>query len=461
MIQKYTSEINHLAIIGSGTCNLSCKYCFLCGLKNHKTFDNEIIQAVKDGSYLKTFQHVLNRLQVPYYKIYNFTMWGGECTLHSDLWAKHIHEWLDAFPNVRNVSFVSNGMFKIDDVADWYGAINNWALNNNTYIQIMMQISIDGSDEYNKDRGIKSEVIFNNVTGLENTISQRGYNNIKIAFKYKSTLPIDTYNRICETKDSCESYYEWWHKFIRQTLNSFKGWQTDREVLNTPILTSLYDYTQQQGINLTKSLRTQDSLDWEGLRIKYGFNRTLQNDFSLMQGLITSYPAANKLKSTGFCSQYLHEIMVRPDGIMVGCLVGLYNDKDEYRQYALEHDIEEYENCLRVPNRYFLDFYKDSDESIESFYKMFTHFTESYKTLAAANIALIYELAYCGQVDKSYLHDSAKLIRHACVLTGRTQCCYNSLRKTGSPFVSTLGMARLMCNGAFDYIDYITAGKSI
>ena len=51
MIQKYTSEINHLAIIGSGTCNLSCKYCFLCGLKNHKTFDNEIIQAVKDGSY--------------------------------------------------------------------------------------------------------------------------------------------------------------------------------------------------------------------------------------------------------------------------------------------------------------------------------------------------------------------------------------------------------------------------
>lgn len=125
MIQKYTSEINHLAIIGSGTCNLSCKYCFLCGLKNHKTFDNEIIQAVKDGSYLKTFQHVLNRLQVPYYKIYSFTMWGGECTLHSNLWAEHIHEWLDAFPNVRNVSFVSCG--------SWVGFLEKQKLLHNYY----------------------------------------------------------------------------------------------------------------------------------------------------------------------------------------------------------------------------------------------------------------------------------------------------------------------------------------
>ena len=460
MISDYTQNIYHLSILGSGTCNLSCNYCFLCGLKSQNTFDKELVESLQNGSYLATFKHTLNRLRVNPLKITHCSMWGGECTLHSNIWKDHMQDWLQSFPNLHDIYFVSNGVFNATSVADWYQVINDWAESEDKEVFITMQISLDGNETYNKDRGVSPDLLKSNVIELCNQITNRGLKNIRCAFRYKPTLPIDTYNGICNTLESCEDYYEWWHSFIKDNLNNINGYQISRDIINEPIITSLYDYTQQQGIDFARSLRIQDSIDWEGLAKKYKI--PLQRDnFNIVDGLIKSYKNTTRLTDSGFCSQYTHDILVRPDGIMVGCLVGLYNDRTEYRDYVKNVDMEEYQNCLRVPGDYFLDFYNDTDETIEKFYKMFTHFKESYVTLTTANIALLYELAACHQVDPSYLTDANKLTRHASMLTGKTQCIYNSLRKTGSPFVTTPGQVRLYCNGVFDYLDYIINGKTI
>lgn len=448
------NDIKKLSILGSGTCNLSCEYCFLKGL-NKQHFDKEIVEKLIDGSYLKTIQQVLLKCGANNFQIEELTFWGGECTIHADLWSEYILDWLHAFPNISAICFVSNGLFNPNAMNKLLAKINQFGYESNRFININIQISLDGPEGINSGRPGLGDQLKNNFLELDSLMLKNNYKNLMLHIPFKSTLPVDTFNQIHSSLDSAEEYWEWWHKFLSDCLLNKKSEFIDSHIFTDPIITMLYDYTQQQGIDLTKSLITLDLLNWEGLQKKYKLPFTLSNESSVINGLgAECYPRTNHIKDPGFCGAYMAETMIRPDGVIVGCLVGLYNDKEEYLTYNKEHDYDEYLNCLRVPSKYHFDPLNMDDHEIFKFQKQMADYQQAFNTLISGNLAILIELANCGQVNPEYLVDSDLAFRHSSIITGKTMCFYNSLRKTGSPFVSTLGQVRLLCNGVLQYIDY-------
>ena len=96
---------------------------------------------------------------------------------------------------------------------------------------------------------------------------------------------------------------------------------------------------------------------------------------------------------------------------------------------------------------------KTLEENIKFLERMW--YLDNPETKVLSSAALIYELAKSNQVEPIYLKDNTLRIKHAYLIQNRSGCFFNSLRFSGDPYISSLGLYRLYCNGVLSYYDKI------
>lgn len=442
--------MNSLSILGAATCNLACEYCFLCNLRAIKSVDEQLVEAVKDGSYLRTVLKVIKATGNDPLNISDITFWGGESTLHLDLWTEYFPTWAKAFPNVDLIKFISNGTYNPEYFYRFIKMVNS---SFDHKVIISVQLSIDGDDTLNEStRGIKTSILQNKFARLNELLASERLMNVTMGFTVKATLPIDTYNELHKDVESATKYWNYWND-LQDFFNEHEfSRNTDRNVtIQPPIITMLYEYTQQQGLGLANSLRTLDSVDFYELSRSHKTN-IVPGVTDPMNVFTEMWANSVKYADIGFCGQMLKDCLIRPDGVIAPCLSGLFIDLPEYKEHA-KNDPEELANISRVPSRFMFDPLNMSPDEIKGFQDYLINMKEhSSNMFIAAAVAQMFELAVAGQISPIYLKRDIAL-RHAYILGIKTGCYFNSLRKTGSPYLPLMGFYRLYCNGAVQYFD--------
>lgn len=442
----------NISLIGSGRCNLKCSYCFLCKNKANIELDKLLIEYLQNGKYLSNYLNFFERIssiksdQPPFnytsYDVDKISFWGGEPTLNLSIWTEVLSQWLEYFPNVNDITFVTNGLFQTDELISFIEAYQLFA--KSKCLTLNLQVSLDGPVITEKYRGVSTEKIIQNLKQLIETLSNF---NLKtyINISFKATTGIDELNKIHQTVESATSYYQWWAQQISELIHLNKNKYIN--IVNIPELTYAFisDYTQQQGLDYAHSLKVFRAIDWQQFDI-YDLPFNIYESCDLTH-YVDMYYDRYDYNSTYYCGQYIHDIMMRPDGIVIGCLAGLYNDMPSYEQDLVkENNQEELQVNQSIHPSFYLDINKMSDQQILDFYTRMNNLQQCQKTVVAYGSALINELAKIRQVDRMYL-DHIKAVEAARSLMSRSMCWFNNMRKTGTFYYTLPGLYRLYLNG--------------
>ena len=123
-------------------------------------------------------------------------------------------------------------------------------------------------------------------------------------------------------------------------------------------------------------------------------------------------------------------------------------------------NISEWEASQKINENYFLNPLFHSTEENLKFLDSKWQLAQPYTKISSSS-ALLYELAKARQVESIYLEDASLRARHSYFIQNRSGCFFNSLRFSGDPYVSSLGLYRLYCNGALSYYDKIYHGYEV
>lgn len=444
-------RLEMLSILTGGTCNLQCSYCFLHKERKAKELDDEITLKLKNGEYALNCFKSINSIGADTLKIKELELWGGEPTLHIKEFTDNINYWVQYFPNLEAISISSNGLYNIDYMYNHLLTVFKVWPNFKNYT---LQISIDGPDELSIiTRGITFSKVEENLRKLLDKISQNKLpNNFNLNICFKQTLPIEKMNQIHKTLDSTFNYYYFWHEKLYNLEKDYR--YSYLNFFSGPItVTLLYDYTQQDGLDYAHTHRMYYAIDWKYLQNKFDTKAKVQDMMSPMK-TYNEFGNHNSFDRSYYCGQYRDNIYIRPDGSIIGCLAGLYNDDKEFIERMRNENIEEYQASKNINSNFYLQpIGKTLEENIKFLERMW--YLDNPETKVLSSAALIYELAKSNQVEPIYLKDNTLRIKHAYLIQNRSGCFFNSLRFSGDPYISSLGLYRLYCNGVLSYYDKI------
>ena len=449
-------RVRSLALITGAVCNLSCSYCFLCKEQRAKELDEEIIQSLKDGSYAENCYKSLVAYQSDPKDIVELQLWGGEPTIHADLFTEHITDWTNLFPSLERISISSNGQFDPQTLLKMFEAL---IINAPNFRRVFMQISIDGPDYISvPSRGVTFKQATDNFAELLTLVNNSKIfreRSIKFLPAFKATLPIDTINEIHATVESATEYYTFWAK----TLHEWGKYQSDiieHVQVNDITVVLMPDYTQAQGLAYAHSCRIFDSIDWQKIYEKYPPTSSELEISEMMHPLRKHdefWESAHKMGHGYFCGQYIYSTHILPNGTIIGCLAGLYNNDEEYVNRMKESNFSEYISSQRISPQYY---WNPQEHSMEENCQYKDHkysFRSMQPIQMASSLSLMYDLSIMGQISPIYAKDEKIALKHAYLLFNRLGCYFNNIRETGLPYTPVMGMYRLYCNGVLEYFD--------
>ena len=325
-------------------------------------------------------------------------------------------------------------------------------------LHIAIQVSLDGPDCVTlKNRGIKESFITNNIISLIEELNKFKFKKLKVGFIFKPTIPVEDYNKIHGNIQEATEYYEYWANLLK-TLNEVNNSLNVEHIRAVQVLhAGIYNHTQQEGLDLTRSLNVYNALDWGRINDIAQYN--LRKDMSFFNYIEEWTGRANEFAETSpYCGSFVGSLFIRPDGSLIGCLAGLLNDNPEYNKYLEENNIEsEIKITNMTPSKLYFNPLKATKEQIDNFFEHKNSMQyRSDRIWYALSASMLYELAYAGQADPRYIHDKNLLLRHCYLLMARIECWYNNVRNTGSSYITLPGVLRLYGNGAmFVFEDYI------
>ena len=436
-----------LSIIGSGKCNLHCSYCFLCKTKKTtQILDEDIVNGLKDHTYLQRALTALNWYDHKPEDVGKLSFWGGEPTINLPVWTEHISEWMKALPRLVDLNFITNATFPPQNMIEFIKTVDANAMHR---MNVILQVSLDGPDPYTlKGRGIPAQKITDNLKEFIKQFNQLYLTNTDLIVFFKSTLQIDDFIEALGNIENATKYYTWWQSLIHDLeylsiSKNIKGFFAD--AVNYAYME---DYTQQQGIGYAHTTDIFYAIDWQKLDLLY------PTTFSLRDGMdpfdVVKNANGATIEESMCCSSYDSEIIVKPDGTVVGCMVGLYNDIPSYARELKEVDNSEYLRNKSIPQNFYYN-YNTEPERSEKFKKYYTYYKNNHGiTDFSIGLAILYELGEANQIAYYYKDNPDLIYEHFHLLSEKTKCFFNSLKETGCPYVLLPGVYRLYFNGFLD-----------
>ena len=465
------SKCKSLTLISSESCNLNCSYCVIAKSinKEQKIAENEKIKAsFNDGTYLNNIKKISKKYNLNPYELKHLELWGQEPTLTLNEFKNAFKGFYDFFPNLDSFYFSTNGVAfpnRIVDLAKHMDEIVDKPFD------FGFQISYDGYEATKNLRGIKPEIIIQNVETIILALNKIEFKNLKINVSFHNVLSAAIINKYGGSDEYNDEFYKYLDELSSLGMH-FHLMNTNANVvvhnLFTPGIEVPYNATAQEGKNLCnfieKATQIGKNLDVQWwIHILYKFNEYLeytdkQNNLDVFP-VITSYlPTENEydnyvksLSTAMGCGSNYDDVKIRYDGTILHCQNGIsflqmadYADKEELT-YNIHKEI--------VPRKYYPNLLKDEDELevYKSLQRGHLFRTSSFPFIVSEVLNLMIILLKCNQIDESY-NDYTKLFSHALKLSQIFICWDNNLNTTGSGFGKLAGEIRFYCNGFLDIV---------
>lgn len=367
---------------------------------------------------------------------------------------KFFTEFFNLFPNINRIDYSTN-FIKWEQNLIFFKYIDKIV---DKPIQVDMQISFDGPKWISEQtRGYDPIIIENNLTQFLNALNTTHLKHLRINISLKATIPWPIFKTLCSDRQLAEEYIEYAlmleSKYNDLNLNKNVTFVTS--ALLAGGIESPYKYTVQDGIDIANYARQFDR--W-GLEKKYKTEVNLPLQFfgfkSHNDSNVYNYNIGNSC-----CGKVTTAPSFRYDGNSVICNSAIMNDNENNLSYLKENDIDEYNRLIRSNS---IAASKDENGNIDlsndALIKRYNKFNTFHESIADFNTtvlcSLLFELAYAGQVDRSYLIDKSLIFNHVnTYFSTRMGCYYYSLIDTGSVYVHPSHYMKMIGNGLIQYYD--------
>lgn len=431
MINSITKQKNAVAVelFSAAWCNLDCKYCYIP--KHNQTIIDKHQEIIDE---VKKVDPLIKRIK----KLYGndvsiMSHWGSEPSLTIKYFKDFYHRAFKEFPSLKTISWSSNFLSRIDDMVDF---ISELSPHDDRELDFDIQLSLDGppwiTDE-NRRGGATKNIVENMYDFFEkiNNLPEEKIKGKTIKTHFKPTMSKEQYVPMTNY-DTVYNYYLFFDKVCWNLSERNKKGRIKPTFNCDPTVICPDDYTKQDGINFNKMYETIQEVRHNVTfrKIKPDFNYY----FAFQKLCILSHELFTKSKmftcSAGD-SQFgiserlhpCHDTFYHPYEAM----------KDAYKKdNDRSHSNHESDNVQTGR----MDITKDkltknidslSNKELFDYIYMMRGFHDFTKMRLTYCMAIIKEMAYCGQVSECYKNDDmAELLalfsitRHSCP-TGHMQ----------------------------------------
>jgi len=396
----------------TAVCNLRCEYCVVPKNPQLVHLHRRIVNALKDGSFIDKLDSRLEYL----------AFWGTEPTLTLDAITDRISSLLEKLPRLKEISFSSNFMTNPDIIAKFIEKLSK-----ERELLLKIQISLDGpewiTDENRK--GASASKIVENLLTLSKNINGMDLQKLNIIFHFKPTFTSKNIRELNKEPKRIIEYFQYFQKLKQEFDSICKQKRVSLQNTCGPTLAVPGEYTSSDGKEWANLVRKIHEL---GYLTSYDFR--LRRLFDFEEELFTK-------PSMFTCSAGDSQFGLDMDGEVHMCHYSSYIHQPEYKTVGRENLLD----------RFILKNMDDGDRSrwqcVLRNYHDFTRLKNSYV------IAMLKELALCGQADKRYLRDDNLCLMFAVFLNTASGCPADNLCCTGCIHLAPVSLLRMWSNGAF------------
>ena len=451
-------DIHSLTLYTSEICNLQCKYCDLFQTRNsiHIIKNNDLKQAMTNGTYLKNILKILDKYNISYTDITEIQLWGEEPSLTLKEFLYLFKDFYQLDPNLNFLIFSTNGV-AIDLLINFLKELD-LIVHKNFVVDI--QFSYDG--EQTKDsRGVSYLLLQKNIKKfIKETASLQ---NLKIDMSFHNVITFSLINQLIKSNNIYNYWYHFSTFFTELEKEKNKNFNNNIKLLFVyPAIETPYNGTVQDGKNLTQFFIESSKI----LKNNTLFNKIKNLDFSYQKNLkkiinLSSFQCKQIIQQNNYsekshfgCGPLFNSLKIRYNGEFLYCHHLLHEiDEKEIELIQDKHKKEIIKEQKR--NNFIPNLILNNDEEIKKYiYKWkIGSFNNSFSYIYSTYMNFAIILALNNQIDSSYLLNPDKLIKHIYFLCFLMKCWNENISQTGSLFGITLGYLRIMLNGFLEEIE--------
>lgn len=440
-------QMSTISLISSSKCNLQCSFCYLHKIKACSKFDDIIVKAFQDGSYIENVHKSLEALDVDPKYIKHLSIWGAETSLGLKYLTPNIEKLYNYYPNIESNLLITNWTTDPDQFVAYYKELDRCAKVPQKHV---LQVSIDGPEGRVMKEGHNAswEVYMKNFKRFGEKMYEVDFKNTKgIDIKFNSVIKKETYLDIFSDEDKAYEYLKFMEDKaieLRQMLGKFL-WVR----LSFPGVALPFNSTIEEGKKFLDCFKVTEKV----LQEKFAGSDVYKDTRAFRGWYYNIARSTQYLEKEKSCSSMLGSAVFLPDGTIVECNASYIEKFPEYQEEMLKDKnmYEYYLAKLRSPN-----FYNPSQMTEEEIERMFEIVQYGYRSTTNVytnmKLAMMKELALSNQIPSDLAHDTQKCLKLIKWMDGYHSCSRENVAQTGIPYLTGPDQYRRLHNGLSQYL---------
>lgn len=439
--------VRNISFFSSSICNLNCSFCYLHKNNSYKTYDEIIVKAWEDQSYIDNVVKSLKKLEEDPNQINSIEFWGGETLAHIDKITPCLDSLINNFPNLHYINISTNWSIKIEDFIIFLVKLDKLVTKD---ILINLQLSIDGIGDYQLEgHNINFKTYKDNIKLFTDYFNNNTFNHVYIEFQINSTINKNLYLSSFDDTNNMVKYFTSMRELVKYLENNCRSRHLHCKTPYVfPSVALPYTSTTEDGLKLAKICRSWESIinNSEKANCQSLWYHGLGNidfEFSLFE-------------SNPECAELSNALTFLPDGKIVQCSGSFLDANPNYLNELLENnEYEEYSKAIKFKD-FLFDPLQMTKEDVENF-KWYIVNGVKNNNLTFIHLAMIIadEMSQSEQIPY-YFHNNPEYLWTLIsgMLYGNT-CIRENLRDNGNVFISSPSCIRQHLNGVMQYINEI------
>lgn len=461
-------HFNDLVFISSEQCNLNCKYCYIANTKKdelnyYHQEHNNITQAFKDKSYINNYIEGLRRLNYNLNQIKSVSLWGQEPTINLDSFMENFDYLYENFPNIEQLIFSTNGVNFIEKIYDAAIIIDQIV---DKPFKMAIQFSIDGKEYTKINRGIKVEIILNNIKNLISKINNYNFKYINFRFHFHNVVGKNIFTSL-NTQEEIDKYWEELNNYGIEMNKYIINQRIDFSTLCMPALENPVQACQEDGIKLYNFIyKSMIGKGRENIEccfsailnpLEFFFEKNLKI-FDLLK--IVQNIGLNKVEEESIfhnlsrncgCNPQSACIKMNYDGKLMYCQNTMF--KQRFEDFGEENSDIHFKTLLQ--KKRYVNLLTDDIKEIDKYFKFYDIYsTQAFGIKLTNTLHLMIWLSKLKLIKPEYEKDQNKLLKHAFMCALLQSCPHNDIIETGSIYGRSIDLIKLYCNGVLDLCEY-------
>lgn len=434
--------------ISSSDCNMRCEFCYLHKNKAYQKFNEEVIKAWQNGSYVDNMYKVICKLNSDPIEMNHIALWGGETTLHINNITDNIERLTYYFKKLQFYALSSNWYTKVGPVVKYIEEIEKRSVSHHDVISL--QASIDGPPGDCTKHGHPGdwEIYRKNFDEFIYLIKQNKFKNVwDIKIPFNSTIDKNIFFKIFNTENGIKEYFQYMFDFWKELKEKSK---------NTPIwiipavpgVALPFQSTVEEGYKFYECIRRGESVFK-----KYFKDIPYFNDLIFLRAGNYFIQDKSILSANRECGEFKNSITMLPDGTIVECNGCYIEALDYYLDELYKENNAELIKHTELMRKFFYNPLKMSDIEISRMNHILEYgYRNTFSISHILKSGLINEMALSRQLPSNLFNNPEKQLKYINLLSKYHTCSRENMKQSYTPYCGGPEQFRRLYNGAVQFL---------